>query len=180
MNLHGGDFPPFQKFFLELIILAFNRRLSEHFYARDFCCSCGQCLGSDSSQVPISLSLIHELEVIQNSLDVPIRIISGYRCKNRNHELTGFYDGEHCKGNAADISVDDISSNDYLKLIYLCWNNSVFSFVSVFDRYIHVDVGHSRSRPRVNKSKYEIKNDGVAVVSVSVKDMDFCNEKKTR
>lgn len=150
------------------------KKLSEHFTAEQFVCHCGKCPGSDPERVPMEPKLIHELELMQRLMDRPIEVVSGFRCINRQNELNGNGGSEHIKGNAADITVATYDGFwAYQKLIALCWNNSSFKFVCVHDRYIHVDVGHERQRPRINKSHFDISKTGVTQTDIFEKEYNY-------
>lgn len=151
-----------------------ERKLSEHFYAREFVCHCGKCPGSDPNKVPMEPKLIHELELLQRLLDRPILIVSGFRCANRNKAVGGCTNSEHTKGNAVDISCSTIDGYmAYQKLIALCWNNASFQGVVVHDKYIHVDIGHVRENSRVNCSHFQITKTGVTQTDIFTQDYDY-------
>lgn len=72
-----------------------------HFARAEFACDCGgaYCDGFPSE---MNLELLLKLEALRNALNVPVRITSGVRCRQRNGEVGGVDNSQHLFGQAAD------------------------------------------------------------------------------
>ena len=79
-----------------------GQRLSEHFQAREFACSC-------CGMVLVHPELVRKLESLRNVVGSPVYITSGYRCAKYNEVVGGVENSYHLFGMAADIYVKGIS-----------------------------------------------------------------------
>lgn len=57
-------------------------------------------------------------EKVRANFRVPIRISSGYRCKELNSAIGGAASSQHCKGEAIDIDMDGDPNNVSNKMIF--------------------------------------------------------------
>ena len=71
---------------------------------------------SSDSIINLQQLCIHILEPIRNSLGV-VRISSGYRSPELNEAIGGSKTSQHCKGEAADVTVDGISNRELYEWI---------------------------------------------------------------
>lgn len=104
---------------------------------RELMCHCyGQyCSGlPDEGIDPLLIELIKD---IREQSNVPIYIVSGYRCAEYNHSIGGDEGSEHVKGTAADLWAPDMSVDD---LYELCDSLNANGGVGRYSGYIHIDV----------------------------------------
>ncbi len=57
------------------------------------------------------------LEPLRSTLDNPIRILSGYRCRDLNCAVGGVVNSQHLFGQAADITVENMTHPELFNLI---------------------------------------------------------------
>ena len=81
-----------------------DQKLSENFMLREFHCKCSRC-----SSTVLDERLVEILQQLRDHFQVPIRINSGYRCKEHNAEVGGVSNSAHMRGMAADIHVSGIA-----------------------------------------------------------------------
>jgi uncharacterized protein YcbK (DUF882 family) len=90
------------------------------------------------------MALVDRLQRIRDSIRMPIRITSGYRCEAYNAKAGGEKDSAHTTGEAVDVLMP---SNEY-RYLFLerawCW----FSRIGIYDKHVHVDVSSTLPRPR--------------------------------
>lgn len=94
------------------------------FQEKEFLCRCG-CLFPEHLR-PNLERLMKQLEYLRCSIDVPIVIISGYRCSPHNASVGGAFESRHLMADAADIRVPTrydgriVYSGDYLAGYITC------------------------------------------------------------
>jgi len=71
-------------------------QITEHFNLSEFQCPCCQ-------QVKIGHDLVFTLEGLRGKLNLPVRVVSGYRCPNYNTVVEGAKDSYHMQGRACDV-----------------------------------------------------------------------------
>lgn len=83
-----------------------GRRLSPHFVEAEFACRC-------CGMVRVNIRLVYMLEQLREQLGgKPVVITSGYRCAAHNRTVGGANGSQHLLGNAADIVVANVASNE--------------------------------------------------------------------
>jgi len=96
-----------------------SEQLSKNFKKSEFKCN-------DGSSVPDDLmdnlkDLVENLQIIRDTIDKPIRIISGYRSPKYNRRIDGARRSQHMLAKAADIVIRGMSPvevhREILKLI---------------------------------------------------------------
>ena len=75
--------------------------LSQHFSSHEFICPCALC---HNIAPLIDLALVDALEKLRAILARPLRILSGYRCRSHNANVSGSPTSQHCLGRAADLA----------------------------------------------------------------------------
>lgn len=71
--------------------------LSRNFDSSEFRCGhCGRLVGPDAGLVTV-------LQRLRDELGKPLRIVSGYRCRQHNRAVGGAVFSQHLHGRAADI-----------------------------------------------------------------------------
>lgn len=74
-----------------------------HFSPEEFACKCG-CKMPPAYDKNIH-ELVRRLEKLRRSLEMPVKVISGYRCLPHNKREGGSTASKHLTGEAADIQV---------------------------------------------------------------------------
>ena len=72
-------------------------QIVQHFNLREFQCRC-------CGQVKIGHDLVFTMEELRKKLNLPVRVVSGYRCPNYNVVVGGAKDSYHIEGRASDIA----------------------------------------------------------------------------
>jgi zinc D-Ala-D-Ala carboxypeptidase len=114
-----------------------GQRLSEHFQAGEFACSC-------CGLVLVHPELVRKLEGLRSAAGAPVNITSGYRCANCNTAVGGAENSCHLFGMAADIWVEGISPRQLAEVA----ENTGFDGIGIYAEqgFLHVDVRGYRSR----------------------------------
>jgi zinc D-Ala-D-Ala carboxypeptidase len=76
--------------------------MSAHFSYVEFRCKCGGKF-ADCQRIWLKRTQVRRLEAYRKSIDQPVRIISGCRCKGRNKAVGGAKSSQHKFGAATDI-----------------------------------------------------------------------------
>jgi len=117
-----------------------SEQLSKNFKKSEFKCN-------DGSSVPDDLmdnlkDLVENLQVIRNTIDKPIRIISGYRSPKYNRRIDGARRSQHMLAKAADIVIRGMSPvevhREVLKLIKE--DKIKKGGVGLYKYFVHYDV----------------------------------------
>lgn len=114
-----------------------GQRLSEHFQAREFACSCcGMAL--------VHPELVRKLQGLRSAIGAPVYVTSGYRCAGHNAAVGGAQNSYHLFGMAADIWVEGIRP---LQLAELA-ERIGFDGIGIYpgQGFLHVDVRGYRAR----------------------------------
>lgn len=113
-----------------------GQRLSEHFQAREFACSC-LWHGAGAPRAGA------QLEGLRNVVGAPVYIASGYRCAICNTTVGGAENSYHMFGMAADVWVEGISSQ-----LAEVAENIGFDGIGVYpdQGFVHVDVRGYQAR----------------------------------
>ena len=117
-----------------------------YFTPSELSCKCEKC--TPYGELGVSFKLVEKLEQLRKLYKLPIKINSGFRCKD--HPLTisrpeskGI--SSHAKGLAADISAK--TSRERYALVQLIMKHDLFSRIGVSgkDGFIHVDIDRDKS-----------------------------------
>ena len=107
-----------------------DRKITDHFRAREFECPC--CKG-----VIIDEVLVEKLEKLREKVGMPILITSGYRCSKHNREVGGAPRSLHTVGKAADIVAKGFPLDRFFSLAV-----DIFPRVGIYRKgFLHVDLG---------------------------------------
>ena len=104
---------------------------SKYFRQEDFACRCG--CGFDT----IDEGLVGILDNLRLSLDAPIIVTSGCRCKYQNKKIGGTEDSAHLKGKAVDIHMRN--SQLRYKLIKEAIRLGIVR-IGIGRKFIHLDI----------------------------------------
>lgn len=128
-----------------------NYRLSQDYTTYEFECRCD--IKTCEDQI-VSKELIIRLQTLRDQMDEPIRINSGYRCKEHQEILSrrGFKTAKksmHLVGGAVDIqparggSGSDNSAR-FAKFLLLC--EAQFEAIGIAKGWLHVDIRDDKKR----------------------------------
>ena len=90
------------------------------------------------------------LQPLRDKINKPINISSGYRCLKLNEKVGGVPTSQHVMGQAADITVDDMTSYEIASMIIEM--GLPFDQLGLYDDFIHVSVS-SRQRNMIFYNK---------------------------
>jgi uncharacterized protein YcbK (DUF882 family) len=123
--------------------------VSEHFSVSELRCPCDEC-----SITLVDPELVRRLERMRGLLGGPLRINSGYRCENYQHQLrlrgyeTAIGVSQHTLGKAADVMcAREILSGGQLERLA---REAGFTSVGVGHSFVHCDL-----RPGVRRWEYK-------------------------
>lgn len=141
-------------------------KLSEHFDLEEFTFSpVAIRLGIDNTppldaEEALDDLCYHTLEPIRQALDKPIHITSGYRNEALNKAIGGALRSQHCRGEAADFTVEGMSVDDVYQWIKA--NPIVFDqLINEFDgSWVHISYSHYKNRRQCLRA---YKKNGVTV-----------------
>lgn len=108
-----------------------------------------------TSEVITALTLlcINVLQPLRDKIGKPIRVSSGYRSRALNRAIKGAaQNSQHQKGEAADISVDGMSTDDLFQ--YILKSGIVYDqVIQEFDRWVHISFSATANRSRAYYAK---------------------------
>lgn len=111
-------------------------RASKYFTRAEFACPCcNQCF--------VDTDFLKILHAIRESIGVPLRVASGYRCNRHNDAIGGSKHSQHRAGKAADIVPvvdDDAQAFKRAQIVYLAARHKLS--VGFYDKHIHLDSRH--------------------------------------
>lgn len=111
--------------FIKVYPKGLDKKLSENFHLREFDCKCESC-----TETIVNMVHIARLEQLRREINKPIKITSGFRCKDHNYNIGGTKNSQHLLGNASDIALTAIDE-DKLKRIFIG--------VILYDTFTHLD-----------------------------------------
>lgn len=105
----------------------------------------------DSQSLKYMLELIkYCLQPIRDKLGKPMIITSGYRCKSLNKKVGGVPTSQHCKGQAVDFHVKDMTIQQVVDFI----KKSGVEFdqlINEYNKWVHISFVKGRNRKQVLK-----------------------------
>lgn len=105
----------------------------------------------DSQSLKYMLELIkYCLQPIRDKLGKPMIITSGYRCKELNKKVGGVSTSQHCKGQAVDFYVKDMTIQQVVDFI----KKSGVEFdqlINEYNKWVHISFVKGRNRKQVLK-----------------------------
>ncbi len=121
--------------------------LSEHLSKSEFACrDCGKAV--------VSPELIAALEELRKLAGRAIRIISGYRCPERNAAVGGAGKSQHLNGYGADIAIEGLSVAEMYALALEVDAFREGGLGVYHDGHLHVDVRGAAARWGYRDHKY--------------------------
>lgn len=113
-----------------------------NFKASEF--NCSHC-GKNEMQLEFML----KLQALRNAYGKPMRVTSGYRCKDHPIEAKKAQPGAHASGCACDIGVDGADAHRLLGLAWAAGFTGVGVNQKGTGRFIHLDTLKGPMRPTV-------------------------------
>ncbi|MFC1477855.1 YcbK family protein [Candidatus Margulisiibacteriota bacterium] len=109
--------------------------ISEHFSRKDFLCRCKFCKES----FKISLTLVGVLEELRTHFRNRVNVVNGYRCPELNEEIGSIRKSYHVRGQAADITVNNVSSEE---VFLFCETLPQVNGLGLYPlkKFVHIDV----------------------------------------
>jgi len=104
-------------------------KIAKHFYLYEFQCSC-------CNQVILHSDILKRLVSLRDSINRPVYINSGYRCKEENIKVGGVKNSYHRLGMAVDIRSKGISISDLA--IYA--EGIGFNGIGLYKTFLHLDI----------------------------------------
>lgn len=105
----------------------------------------------DSQSLKYMLELIkYCLQPIRDKLGKPMIITSGYRCKELNKKVGGVSTSQHCKGQAVDFYVKDMTIQQVVDFI----KKSGVEFdqlINEYNKWVHISFVKGKNRKQVLK-----------------------------
>jgi uncharacterized protein YcbK (DUF882 family) len=101
---------------------------SKYFSAKEFVCPC--CGRADVSE-----ELVVALNVLRETVGVPVVVTSGYRCEGHNRAVGGAPNSFHTYGMAADIRPVGCSLDALVRAA-----DPLFNGLKRYSTWVHVDV----------------------------------------
>jgi len=117
--------------------LAKNGQVSPNFSVFEF-------YSRGNGNLVLSRQLVDKLEKLRSNINVPIRIVSGYRDPRYNRRVGGAVNSQHKYGKAADIVVSGYSVAEVGKRADLVGFNGIGLYRS--QNFVHVDVRDRKAR----------------------------------
>ena len=102
------------------------------------------------------------LEPLRVAMGEPIKISSGFRCRELNAKVGGVYNSQHVKGQAADLNIEgDLKKGkkwfayikDHLPFDQLIWEHDKNGTYWVHVSFVHPDFGKNRHQVINNLEK---------------------------
>ena len=133
---------------IEAIDAKDNPHLTKDFRLNDFYVGCGDDLPEELLDDLCILS--QSLQIIQDHIKKPIRIISGYRSPRCNKRVRGAKRSQHMKGKAADIRVRGMSMRRLKRTIERLIKDQKIpqGGVGIYKSHVHYDIRGNKARWR--------------------------------
>lgn len=115
-----------------------------NFTPGEFACKC-------CGQEGIDLEFVAKLQELRSKVGIPLKISSGYRCKNHPNEVNKKIPGSHNEGLAADILCNGADAHKILSMAL----ELKFSGIGVNmkgdwnSRFLHLDMSQKKTRPTI-------------------------------
>jgi hypothetical protein len=98
------------------------------------------------------------LDPIRVGVQKPVRVSSGFRCEKLNKLLGGAKNSQHIYGEAADIQVDGMSTEELFQFIKDHFNYD--QLIQEFDSWVHISYRKGKNR---NQNLRAVKKNGKTV-----------------
>ena len=123
-----------------------GEQLTKHFKLKEF-------QSHDGSSMPLSVYrnvklLAKNLQVLRDSIGLPIKVNSGYRSPSHNSAIGGVSNSQHLLGNAADIKVIGMRPSEVLSTIQNLIDEGKMTEggLGSYSSFTHYDIRGTKSR----------------------------------
>jgi len=107
-----------------------------YFTPRELTCTCdGLC----DHPVAISLDLVAKLDTVRKLIDLPVRIVSGTRCKRHNQRIGGALFSAHVPKSGVSHAADVACPDARFRFAFLTAALPLFNRIGIGKDFIHVD-----------------------------------------
>jgi zinc D-Ala-D-Ala carboxypeptidase len=107
-----------------------------HFTPRDFAC---QCAGLCDHPVVISVETVAKLDEICDAIGLPVKILSGSRCKRYNNRISGQSRSAHVPKNGVSHAAHVFCPDSSFRFAFLTAALPVFNRIGIGKDFIHID-----------------------------------------
>lgn len=124
--------------------MATNNKLSKNFYLSEFACHDGTPV--PEGKVENVKLLVKNLQVIRDTIGVPLTIHSGYRTPSWNKKVGGAPNSMHKEAKAADLVTRDLTPKQlHAVILQLIKDKKIQDGgLSLYPSFVHYDVGRPR------------------------------------
>jgi uncharacterized protein YcbK (DUF882 family) len=119
-------------------------QITKNFHISEFRCKCGNCVMPQAVKVNIVHLVKHYLQPLRDAVGAPIRISSGYRCRDYNSAIGGAKYSQHMYGNASDIKIDGMTAAEVHAKILELW--PLVPGLGSYPTFTHIDNRNLDSR----------------------------------
>ena len=123
-----------------------SEQLSENFRKSEFECR-------DGTGVPEDLmdnlkELVENLQIIREHIDMPMRVISGYRSPKYNRKIKGARRSQHMLARAADLKVKGLTAKELREIIITLIKDGKIKKggVGLYTSFVHYDTRGRNAR----------------------------------
>lgn len=97
-----------------------------------------QCVYADCTYTLLHPRLVRAWEMVRAKFGAPLKINSGFRCQRHNRDVGGVDDSRHKKGQAVDISFDNLKDMErsFLKTLL----DEHFDTVLTYNNFYHCHI----------------------------------------
>lgn len=122
--------------------------ITQNFKRSEFACQGKNCCGGSA---PIDPRLVSLLQAIRNAVDMPVTVLSGFRCRTHNATIEGAHPNSyHTLGMAADICVKGMDIRDLYQTCLRVCDIEDYGYLILYEHrgFIHVDIRNCQCNPQ--------------------------------
>lgn len=123
-------------------------QLTKHFSLKEFACNDADGTAVPAQYIGHVTRLAHQLQIIRDFFNAPVRINSGYRTKAYNAKVGGAADSQHLTASAADIVVTGFSALQVARAIEGLMRIGAVEQggLGVYPDFVHLDIRGHKAR----------------------------------
>lgn len=125
-----------------------NEQLTKNFHIDEF-----RCKDEDRTPVPEELfdnvqELAENLQVLRDSLGVPLHIVSGYRTKEHNKKVGGAEHSQHLLAKAGDLKAPPFTPDQvHSRIVALIAGDKMKQGgLGLYKTFVHYDIRNGKAR----------------------------------
>lgn len=117
-------------------------RLTNNFNLSEFNCRDAKNTPVPPELIPNVKKLAEQLQVIRDTIGLPLHINSAYRTPTHNKAIGGEKNSQHLQGKAADIAARDLTPKQLAKVIEKLIKDGKITVkgIGVYASFVHVDI----------------------------------------